>query len=582
MKKLLLPVLILLAFSTQALASLRQTQYRWRNNDGNETTATWKAAANTPINVGDTSILRLRLELNNDNTALEPSSVTETLEYSSDNGVSWTVITNAATNAFHYTSSTLVTDGGPTTNQMGTTTFGTFVSGRIISAVPTALAMLLNDAERTEFEWVIKPTVNVLPMTKYLFRSSGQEDVPVVLAELNTTCVGVYVLTKKDSARCGPGIVGLSATGTAGTTLKWYDQPNGGTALSTGNTFTTPLLTSTKTYYVTAALGTTCESARTPVIATIHPIPAPDLGSDRTICEEDNLVLNPGSFNAYLWDNGAVTPTRTVTTGGTYVVTVTGTGNCKSNDTVQVHANPKPVVSLGNDTAICPGSVLLLDAGNPDASYIWSDGLTTQTRPASAAGDYEVTVTNAFGCKNTDLIHIIIKDAPKGNINAVHGDTATYTFDVLQAQFAVGYIWNFGDGAPEETGFSVQHRYESNGIYQVRLTILGDCDSVNTIKERTVDVYDADAPTNIGALTDGKALLLYPNPASDVLAIDNHAGLKLQQLEVYNILGQLVLSAGAGGSARYQLSTASLTSGIYTLRIGTDKGTLLRKFEIRR
>ena len=36
-----------------AQASLRHAEYRWRNDDGDEASATWKAASNTPIFVED-------------------------------------------------------------------------------------------------------------------------------------------------------------------------------------------------------------------------------------------------------------------------------------------------------------------------------------------------------------------------------------------------------------------------------------------------------------------------------------------------------------------------------------------------
>lgn len=60
------------------------------------------------------------------------------------------------------------------------------------------------------------------------------------------------VLTTTDGTRCSPGTVNLSATGTPGTNLLWYDVPTGGFSLGTGNTFTTPSITNTTTYYVGA------------------------------------------------------------------------------------------------------------------------------------------------------------------------------------------------------------------------------------------------------------------------------------------------------------------------------------------
>ncbi|HSH66917.1 MAG TPA: T9SS type A sorting domain-containing protein, partial [Bacteroidia bacterium] len=54
----------------------------------------------------------------------------------------------------------------------------------------------------------------------------------------------------KDTFRCGPGEITLEATGAG--TIKWYDSQSLTTLLSTGNSFTTPSLTTTTTYYITS------------------------------------------------------------------------------------------------------------------------------------------------------------------------------------------------------------------------------------------------------------------------------------------------------------------------------------------
>jgi hypothetical protein len=52
--------------------------------------------------------------------------------------------------------------------------------------------------------------------------------------------------------RCGTGSVVLSATGSAGTTLNWYDAAIGGTNVGTGSPFNTPSIATTTTFYVGA------------------------------------------------------------------------------------------------------------------------------------------------------------------------------------------------------------------------------------------------------------------------------------------------------------------------------------------
>ncbi len=78
----------------------------------------------------------------------------------------------------------------------------------------------------------------------------------------NTVTVTVnnpVVLTTTPGERCGTGTVTLGATSLAGTTPVWYAAASGGTALATGNSFTTPSISTTTTYYVSA--GTNASSA---------------------------------------------------------------------------------------------------------------------------------------------------------------------------------------------------------------------------------------------------------------------------------------------------------------------------------
>lgn len=93
---------------------------------------------------------------------------------------------------------------------------------------------------------------------------------------------------------CGTGTVTLTVTGTSGvTSYKWYTTESGGTAIAgaTSASYTTPSLSATTTYYVTALNGS-CESlVRTPIIAKIKPVPNITITpASPQICGEEDLV----------------------------------------------------------------------------------------------------------------------------------------------------------------------------------------------------------------------------------------------------------------------------------------------------
>lgn len=423
MKKILLQ-LILILMSTQLYAiiiptpNLKQTQYRWRNDDGNETSATWKAAANTAITINDTNaLIRLRIELNNTGNGAA-ANVAQNLEYSTNNGTSWTVMSNAATDAFVYIASPSVANGLATTNQMGSATVGTFAAGKIVSAVGTAA--VLNDGGRTEYEWVIKPTSQVSPTT-YIFRSSGQDATPVVYPEANVTpcALGIAITSSKDSGRCGPGILQLEAIASAGTTVDWYDSPTGGTSLGTGSTFLTPLLYTSTTYYAQASFGTTCETQRIPLTASISPGPVINLGPDTAICDGKTLSLFAGihpQSAVYLWNTGNLTATEDVTEAGMYTVKVQDSLGCYNIDTINVSVLPLPTahsIAIADNTG---GAFVYTIIGAQEAdSYVWDfgDNVGTATGPGPVSytyttpGIYTVTVTLSNDCGEVTISRTI-------------------------------------------------------------------------------------------------------------------------------------------------------------------------------
>lgn len=64
---------------------------------------------------------------------------------------------------------------------------------------------------------------------------------------------------------------------------------------------------------------------------TLDTLPVPNLTQFTTLCQGDSLVLNPGIFDSYTWQDGSTGSKLTVKNQGTYSVTVTNT--CGSNST---------------------------------------------------------------------------------------------------------------------------------------------------------------------------------------------------------------------------------------------------------
>jgi gliding motility-associated-like protein/uncharacterized repeat protein (TIGR01451 family) len=82
------------------------------------------------------------------------------------------------------------------------------------------------------------------------------------------------ILTQSVTIQSGQNATLNAATSEPGVTLNWYDAATGGTAIATNTTtYTTPVLTATKTYYVEAqsAVGNCVSATRVPVTVTVQP-----------------------------------------------------------------------------------------------------------------------------------------------------------------------------------------------------------------------------------------------------------------------------------------------------------------------
>lgn len=116
-------------------------------------------------------------------------------------------------------------------------------------------------------------------------------------------------------------------------------------------------------------------------------------------------------------------------------------------DTViqQVTIHGLPNVNLGgNFLSICEGTDTVLFAGYGYSSYLWQNGSVTNSITASDVGVYSVTVTDDFGCENSD--EITISHLPPPTINLGNNVTICEESPItLNAFFEEGeYFWSTG------------------------------------------------------------------------------------------------------------------------------------------
>lgn len=111
-------------------------------------------------------------------------------------------------------------------------------------------------------------------------------------------------------------------------------SPAGGTYSGTGvsgGQFNPASGTQTVTYNYTDANGCAGSSFADIVV---NALPVVDLGADITSPNASVTITAPAGFASYLWNTSATTQSITVTTSGTYSVTVTDNNGCSASDAV--------------------------------------------------------------------------------------------------------------------------------------------------------------------------------------------------------------------------------------------------------
>ncbi len=156
----------------------------------------------------------------------------------------------------------------------------------------------------------------------------------------------------------------------------------------------------------------------------------------------------------------------------------------------------------------------------------------------------------------------------------VSGTAPSYNFTATGAQNVNTYTWIYGDNTPNGSGANVDHTYNVNGTYTVKLIVTNPCGS-DTVEQQVVVTGASVNDLNIT----NDNLKLYPNPAQHLLSIENLSAYKMKSVLVYNILGQKVLQQKVKSNAD-KIDVSALSNGLHTIIVEFEEGKTSRKFDV--
>ncbi|MDB4075975.1 PKD domain-containing protein, partial [Crocinitomicaceae bacterium] len=206
-----------------------------------------------------------------------------------------------------------------------------------------------------------------------------------------------------------------------------------------------------------------------------------NLGPDIITCQPDTVVFDAGVlFVSYLWGDNSTDQTLNALNTGMYSVEVTNSSGCTALDTTEIIAGSL-ALNLGNDTVICQGQSLLVNAQTQASGvdYLWSTGSTNPTLTLSDAGVYWVEVSSGI-CLQRDSIEVqeqIVTAAFEG-LNESGCSPVTIDFNstsVVSIGSITSWDWNFGNGMNSNVENPNQTYLNEEGItYPIQLIVTSD------------------------------------------------------------------------------------------------------------
>jgi predicted RNA-binding protein with TRAM domain len=295
------------------------------------------------------------------------------------------------------------------------------------------------------------------------------------------TTVSVGQNTTAPTAGATPGIATITCTNPSAT----LTATGGGSYLwDDASTSATRTVSTSGTYSVTVTDATNgCSAATTVTVGqnTTAPTAGATPGIATITCTNPSATLTATGGDSYIWDDASTSATRTVSSGGTYSVTVTdATNGCSTATTVSVGQNttaPTAVATSSIATITCTNPSAILTATDGD-SYVWDDASTSATRTVSTGGTYSVTVTDATnGCSAATTVTVgQSTTAPTaGATPGIATITCTNPSATLTATGGGSYLW-------DDASTSATRTVSTGGIYSVTVTdATNGCSAATTV-----------------------------------------------------------------------------------------------------
>ncbi len=341
-----------------------------------------------------------------------------------------------------------------------------------------------------------------------------------VVATVNST---PSITGSTSLSRCDAGSVTLEATQSSGV-INWYSETTGGSSLQTGNSFTTPSINTTTTYYIDATNNGCTSTSRTAVVATVNSSPTISSTTPSSRCDAGTITISAiassGTTNWYSSSTGGLSlqtgtsfTTPYITTTSTYYVDATNNGCTSSSRTAVIASiNTTPTIIGTTPLSRCDAGTVALAASASSGTINWysssSGGSSLQTGNSFTTPSINTTTTYYIDATNNNCTSPS-RTAVVATVNTIPTKPAIFwdgiQFSTTSSSTSVNYQWLFNNSSIT-SATSFIYKPNEIGNYKIQITGANGCKN-----ESESFVLSVKADNNL--------VKIFPNPASKYVMV---------------------------------------------------------------
>ncbi len=170
-------------------------------------------------------------------------------------------------------------------------------------------------------------------------------------------------------------------------------------------------------YSVVASNSSGCQ-AENSFVVTENEIPVVDIDGPLTFCQDGTATLTSSIHQSYIWSDNTFNQSISVSSTGTYGVTVSNSVGCTNQAQFYIEENSPLMPSISGLLNFCSNGSTTLNVPEDFSTYLWSNNETSSSISVNTAGEYSVTVTDELGCTGAEMVIVTTSsNAPPQIIN---------------------------------------------------------------------------------------------------------------------------------------------------------------------